>query len=39
MLPLVAIWCGCLSELVAHGFHWLIDPGDLWRFGTRQLPI
>jgi hypothetical protein len=28
MLPLVAIWCGCLSELVAHGFHWLIDPGD-----------
>lgn len=28
MLPLVAIWCGCLSEMVAHGFHWLIDPGD-----------
>ncbi|HLX95866.1 MAG TPA: tetratricopeptide repeat protein [Verrucomicrobiae bacterium] len=28
MLPLVALWCGCLSELVAHGFHWLIDPED-----------
>jgi tetratricopeptide (TPR) repeat protein len=28
MLPLVAIWCGCISELVSEGFHWLIDPGD-----------
>ena len=27
-LPLALIWCGCLSELVSHGFHWLIDPED-----------
>ena len=41
MLPLVAIWCGCLSEMVAHGFHWLIDPGDHREFdphaGRRDL--
>jgi hypothetical protein len=40
-LPLVAIWCGCLSEMVAHGFHWLIDPGDHREFdphaGRRDL--
>jgi hypothetical protein len=41
VLPLVAIWCGCLSEMVAHGFHWLIDPGDHREFdphaGRRDL--
>jgi hypothetical protein len=41
MLPLVAIWCGCISELVSEGFHWLIDPGDHREFdphaGRREL--
>src|SRR5450432_796936 len=25
---LAVIWAGCISELAAHGFHWLIDPAD-----------
>lgn len=27
-MPLVIIWCGCMSHLGAHAFTWLIDPDD-----------
>jgi hypothetical protein len=27
-MPLVIIWCGCLSHLGGHLFTWLIDPDD-----------
>lgn len=36
VLPLAAIWCGCLSESVAHGFHWLIDPEDHREFDPHK---
>ncbi|HVU08229.1 MAG TPA: tetratricopeptide repeat protein [Verrucomicrobiae bacterium] len=28
VLPQAFIWAGCLSEMFARGFHWLIDPED-----------
>jgi tetratricopeptide repeat protein len=40
-LPLAIIWCSCISELLARGFHWLIDPEDKREFdpgkGARDL--
>jgi len=36
VLPLALIWCGCLSELVSHGFHWLIDPEDHREFDPHK---
>jgi len=36
MLPLAIIWCGCISELVAHGFHWLFDPEDHREFDPHR---
>lgn len=36
ILPLVALWSGCLSELVAHGFNRLIDPEDHREFDPHQ---
>ena len=36
LLPLVALWCGCLGEMVAHGFHWLVDPGDHREFDPHK---
>jgi hypothetical protein len=32
MLPLAIVWGGCISELVARGFNWLIDPEDKREF-------
>ncbi len=36
VLPLAIIWCGCISELVARGFHWLFDPEDHREFDPHQ---
>jgi len=36
LLSLVALWCGCLGEMVAHGFHWLVDPGDHREFDPHK---
>jgi tetratricopeptide (TPR) repeat protein len=36
VLLLAIIWCGCLSEAVSHGFHWLIDPEDHQEFDPHQ---
>lgn len=42
-LPLSIIWCGCISELFARGFHWLIDPEDNREFdpkkGLREMDV
>jgi hypothetical protein len=35
-LPLAIIWCGCISELFARGFHWLIDPEDNREFDPQK---
>ncbi|HVU26573.1 MAG TPA: tetratricopeptide repeat protein [Verrucomicrobiae bacterium] len=35
-LPLAFIWVGCLSEMFAHGFHWLIDPEDKREFDAHK---
>lgn len=34
-MPLVIIWCGCVSHLGAHVFGWLIDPEDRRAFHPR----
>jgi hypothetical protein len=31
-LPLALVWAGCISELSARGFNWLIDPEDKREF-------
>lgn len=28
VLPLAFFWSGCLSEMFAHGFQWMLDPED-----------
>src|ERR1700690_2638001 len=28
VLPLAFVWVGCISEALAHVFHWLVDPQD-----------
>jgi hypothetical protein len=42
-LPLSIIWCGCISELFARVFHWLIDPEDDREFdpkkGLREMDV
>jgi len=42
-LPLALVWAGCISEMVARGFHWLIDPEDKREFdpkeGVRELDV
>ena len=35
-LPLAIIWCGCITELFARGFHWLIDPEDHREFDPKK---
>jgi hypothetical protein len=36
VLLLSIIWCGCISELFSHGFHWLIDPEDHREFDPHK---
>ncbi len=36
MLPLAIIWGGCISELGARVFNWLIDPEDKREFDPKQ---
>lgn len=36
VFPLVLIWAGCISELSAHGFNWLIDPEDHREFDPQK---
>jgi tetratricopeptide (TPR) repeat protein len=36
MLPLALIWAGCISELSARGFNWLIDPEDKREFDPNK---
>jgi tetratricopeptide (TPR) repeat protein len=42
-LPLSIIWCGCISELFARGFHRMIDPEDDREFdpkmGMREMDV
>jgi len=42
-LPLSFIWCGCISELFARGFHRMIDPEDDREFdpkkGLREMDV
>jgi tetratricopeptide (TPR) repeat protein len=42
-LPLTLVWSGCVSELLAHGFHRLIDPQDDREFdhkkGFREMDV
>ena len=42
-LPLTLVWSGCVSELVAHGFHRMIDPEDDREFdrkkGMREMDV
>jgi len=42
-LPLAFLWAGCLSEVAARGFRWLIDPEDDREFdpkkGVRELDV
>jgi len=35
-LPLAIIWCGCVSEMVARTFTWLMDPEDKREFDPNQ---
>ena len=28
VLPLPFLWAGCLAEMFAHGFQWMLDPAD-----------
>jgi len=35
-LPLALVWAGCISEMFARGFHWLIDPEDKREFDSKD---
>jgi hypothetical protein len=37
VLPLSIVWAGCVSELLAHGFHGLVDSSDLRGFDPKEL--
>jgi tetratricopeptide (TPR) repeat protein len=36
VLPLALIWAGCISEALAHVFHWLIDPPDKREYDPKK---
>jgi hypothetical protein len=37
VVPLSILWTGCVSELLARGFHALVDPSDSREFNPKQL--
>jgi hypothetical protein len=37
VLPLSIVWTGCVSELLARGFHGLVDSSDLRGFNPKEL--
>jgi tetratricopeptide (TPR) repeat protein len=36
LIPLALIWVGCLAEMFARGFHWLVDPEDDREFDANK---
>jgi hypothetical protein len=35
-LPLTFIWCGCISQMLANGFSWLVDAEDTREFDPKK---